>query len=70
VVAGSYRQRSFRVLVLVADASAKAIYFSSLTLLTAAASGGVAARRQSFAAPAKSIYFDPPLATTAQSKAE
>ena len=39
------------------EASAKAIYFSPLTLLTAAASGRVAARQQSFEASEKAIYF-------------
>jgi len=39
------------------EASAKAIYFSSLTLLKAAASGRVAARQKSCEASAKAIYF-------------
>ena len=52
------------------EAPAKAIYFTSLALLTAATSGRVAARQQSFEASAKAIYFDPLLAITVQSKAE
>ena len=69
VAAESCRKRSARVLFLVGDAlhggrsrstheeSAKAIYFSSLTLLTVAASSRVAAWQQSCEASAKALYL-------------